>query len=76
MTEIVESGKLSRKRLVILAAICGAQAAAVAYYLFFLNSHGYLPTPFIYDKSDTFMDFFHTMIWADRDGRYTEWGSV
>jgi hypothetical protein len=62
--------------VVILAAICAALAAAVAYYLFFLISHGYLPTPFIYDKFDTFMDLFNTMDWGSRDDRYTVWKSV
>lgn len=38
--------------------------------------HGYLPSPFIYDKSDTFMDLFNVLYWAYDDGRYTDWGSV
>lgn len=38
--------------------------------------NGYLPSPFIYDKSNTFMDFFNTLYWAYEEARYSEWGSV
>ena len=35
-----------------------------------------LPTPFFYDKSDSFMDFFHTNYWAFNDSRYTDWSAI
>lgn len=35
-----------------------------------------MPSPFIYDKSNTFMDLFNVLYWAYDDGRYTDWGSV
>lgn len=35
-----------------------------------------MPSPFIYDKSDTFMDFFNVLYWAYDEGRYIEWGAV
>jgi hypothetical protein len=37
---------------------------------------GYLPAPFSYDKSDTYMDLFHPMFWSDNSELYTTWGSV
>ena len=46
------------------------------FYIVFDLSLGYLPTPFINDKYDTFMDFFHTAYWSMNSGRYTEWHSV
>lgn len=49
---------------------------AVGYHAIFLLSHGYLGLPFFYDKSDTFMDFFHTEYWAFDQGRYSEWQSI
>jgi hypothetical protein len=52
------------------------QIAAVGYYLMYLRLNGYLPSPFIYDKSNTFMDLYNTMWWAGNDGRYDVWGSV
>lgn len=51
-------------------------AGAFLYYTLFSVAHGYLPTPFLYDKSDTFMDLFNPLRWAYNEGRYTEWGSV
>ena len=46
------------------------------YYLYYLKHYGYLPTPFLYDKSDTFMDLFNPLHWAFDKNRFTEWGSV
>jgi hypothetical protein len=46
------------------------------YILEYLDFYGYLPQPFISDKNDTFMDFFHVIFWANDEGRYTEWRSV
>lgn len=51
-------------------------AAGFFYYLYYLMGNGYLPSPFVYDKSDTFMDLFNVSYWAYDDGRYTDWGSV
>lgn len=50
--------------------------AGVFYYIYYLMKNGYLPSPFIFDKSDTFMDLFNVLYWANDCGRYTEWGSV
>jgi hypothetical protein len=52
------------------------QLLSVYYYFIYFADKGYLPSPFIFDKSNSFMDLFHTMWWASNDGRYTEWGSV
>ena len=37
---------------------------------------GTFQLPFSYDKSDTFMDFFHPLYWSNDSGLYTVWGSV
>ena len=50
--------------------------AGFFYFIYYLNKHGYLPSPFIYDKSDTLMDFFNVLYWAYDEGRYVEWGAV
>jgi hypothetical protein len=60
----------------LLFACCVIQIAGCIYYWLSFTQNGYLPSPFVYDKADTFMDFFHTMDWADEPGRYTDWGSV
>jgi hypothetical protein len=50
--------------------------AGFFYYIYYLMKNGYLPSPFVYDKSDTFMDLFNVLYWAYDDGRYIDWGSV
>lgn len=66
----------NRKRLNYISLILLLNVAGFFYYLYFLIENGYLPSPFIYDKSDTFMDLFNVLYWTYDDGRYTEWGSV
>jgi hypothetical protein len=70
------SGAARHRRTLILAGCCAIQIAGALYYWRSFVINGYLPAPFIYDKADTFMDFFHPLFWADDDGRYTVWGSV
>lgn len=65
-----------RSRIGYLLIILLLNIAGVLYYAYYLLENGYLPSPFIYDKSDTFMDFFNVLYWAYDDGRYIEWGSV
>ena len=52
------------------------QSAAVCLYYLHFKKFGYLPAPFLYDKSDTFMDLFNTLHAANDPGRYTVWQSV
>lgn len=59
-----------------LLVFCMIQIVAFLYYINFFKDNNYLPSPFIYDKSDTFMDLFHTLYWSNNSGRYTEWLSV
>jgi len=60
----------------VLALALLVQFCAVGYYATYLQHYGYLPSPFVYDKSDTFMDLYNTLWWAENDGRYSVWGSV
>lgn len=62
------------KKFLLLIALLNT--AGIIYYLFFLKANGYLPPPFFFDSSDTFMDLFNPMYWAFDDGRYTDWKSV
>jgi hypothetical protein len=76
------------KKKYILTAIVNPKACAFVaavmlflgtgffYYIFYLAANGYLPSPFIYMKSETFMDLFNVMYWAYDNERYTRWGSV
>ncbi|QGP79716.1 hypothetical protein [Sphingobium sp. CAP-1] len=37
---------------------------------------GYLPQPFFYEPSDTFMDWFNTAYWARDPGSYDSWKTI
>lgn len=67
---------MTRRHLSFLLLFLVIQLLSVAYFFWFTTKHGYLPAPFSHEKSDTFMDLFHPMYWADHAGRYTEWKSV
>ena len=63
-------------RVLALFLFCCIQIAGVFYYAYYFHTNGYLPSPFVYDKSDTFMDLFNTMWWSDNGQQYVEWGAV
>ena len=46
------------------------------YLIYHLIQNEYLPSPFVYDKNDTLMDFYNPLYWSYNDQRYAEWGSV
>lgn len=52
------------------------QVAYVFYVMLYLQSHGELPAPFMFNAFDSFMDFFNTNYWAFQEGRYDEWKSI
>ncbi len=60
----------------LLMAFLALQLSSIGYYYYYVNEKGYLPSPFIHDKFDTFMDLYNTMYWVEIEGRYTDWGSV
>jgi len=75
MTYKLLSSEINNKKY-FLTVWLAIQFSWIIYLIFYVNSNGYLPEPFIYDKADTFMDFFHTLQWTNNDGRYTEWHTV
>ncbi|MDE1914939.1 MAG: hypothetical protein KGJ57_05370 [Sphingomonadales bacterium] len=42
----------------------------------FFAMKGYLPEPFFYESSDTWMDWFNTAWWAHDRGIYDSWASI
>jgi hypothetical protein len=44
--------------------------------LWFLQEWGYLPQPFFFEPSDTYMDWFNTAYWAHDPGPYDTWGTL
>ena len=49
--------------------------SVVSYILYFIKFN-HTPSPFIYDKADTFMDFFNTLYWSYDANRYETWQSI
>ncbi len=68
--------RFCQKRFSYILITLLVNLAAIFYYYYFFTKNSYLPSPFLADKSDTFMDFYNPMYWAYESGRYTEWGSV
>lgn len=66
----------TNKRALLINLILAIQIIGLLFYYIFYTENGYLPSPFMYDKSDTFMDFFNTLYWSYDEGRYSEWKSV
>ncbi|TCD46863.1 hypothetical protein [Chlorobium sp. N1] len=64
------------KREAVLRVALIMSVIGLLYYLGYLLFFGYLPAPFLYDKRDTFMDFFNVSYWAYKDDRYLSWGAV
>ncbi len=50
--------------------------SGIAYAMGFLWWNAYLPAPFFYQPSDTYMDWFNVAEWAHDPGAYDSWGSV
>lgn len=57
-------------------ALAAAVVAGIAWCIGYLFINHYLPQPFLYDKSDTFGDWFNTATWARDNGVYDSWSSV
>lgn len=48
----------------------------LARAMWVLWTEGYLPQPFFYEPSDTFMDWFNTAYWAHDPGAYDSWLTI
>lgn len=52
------------------------QIVALLYFYSYFSENGYLPSPFLNDKSNTFMDFYNTLCWYSRGEYYSTWSSI
>jgi len=53
-----------------------AVIASLFHLVEVLRLSGFLPAPFVYDVSDTFMDWFNPAYWSHNPGAYEVWNSV
>jgi len=64
----------SREKFLTCLALLGL--LGIIYYSVFFTIYGCLPEPFLYDKSDTFMDFYNPLYWTFEPSRYETWKSI
>lgn len=57
-------------------AFAVAVLVLVARAAWFFHTEHYLPQPFMYDPTDTFMDWFNGAYWSYDRGTYDAWGSI
>ena len=48
----------------------------IFYYAYQFMEDGFLPYPFVYDKNDTFMDFYNPLWWSMNGEFYSDWHSI
>ena len=60
----------------ILYLVLIAELINLSYFIGFFYFNSYLPNPFVWDKRDTFMDFYNPLFWVIKDGFYTTFKSV
>ncbi len=53
-----------------------AIVGGLIYTMGFLVTQGYLPQPYFYDPTDTWMDWFNTSLWARDQGAYDTWATI
>ena len=67
---------MNSKNYFLLSTFAFMQIIVVIYYIYYSLEYGYLPSPFINDKSNSFMDLYNTMCWSSRGEYYSIWSSV
>lgn len=67
---------MKNKRTIFLGGILFLSCINFAYIAWSYGYNGYLPPPFVFDKANTFMDFYNTLYWSGQDGIYSIWNSV
>ena len=70
--------QLWRKRVAwsLEAALAGLVLATFVDTVIFFRMHGYLPPPYLYNPTDTLMDWFNVAYWAHQQGAYDVWQAV
>lgn len=66
--------KISAKQVLFIVLLC--EMINLGYYLSYFRRHHFLPTPFVMDKNDTFMDFYNPLFRVIEGSFYTTFNSV
>jgi len=59
-----------------ILTILAIEVINLIYFFLYLYFNKYLPAPFVWDKNDTFMDFYNPLFWVLKDEFYTTYKSV
>ncbi len=76
MTNNIHRNHISFDRTYILLLVLVLELITLLGYFFYYENNSYLPSPFLRDKFDTFMDLFNPLWWATHAGAYTLYQSV
>jgi hypothetical protein len=60
----------------IILVVLAIEVINLIYFFIYLYINKYLPAPFVWDKNDTFMDFYNPLFWVLKDEFYTTYKSV
>ena len=60
----------------IIIVVVAIEVINLIYFFLYLYFNKYLPAPFVWDKNDTFMDFYNPLFWVLKDEFYTTYKSV
>lgn len=60
----------------LLCLVLGCEIINIAYFAIFFYFNKYLPAPFVWDKDNTFGDFYNPLYWVVNDGFYAVYQSV
>jgi hypothetical protein len=72
----IKINSLTTSTLTFVAIIFSFSILNLIYFTIFYNKFGYLPNPFIFDKNNTFMDFYNPLYWAFNKTQYTLYNSI
>jgi len=67
---------MRNRQTIFLGLVFSLASINFIYCVYFYVQNKYLPEPFFFDKSDTFMDFYNSLYWSVNEGAYTVWKSV
>lgn len=66
---------LSRLKIFLIILLI-IELVALSFFVVSLLDKGYLPSPFFYDKSDSYMDLFNPIYWSCAGGAYEKWRTI
>ena len=73
---MTNTGQWASKTQLVELLLMAIVLIGLANLVYFFIVKGYLPSPFVFDVNDTFMDWFNTAYWSHNDGAYAVWNTI